>query len=182
MKTIEPKTLRAATLAEIRTCFPALSRIHLEKPVAYFDGPGGTQVPRVVVEAMNDYLYFHNANTHWEYPSSSETNELIADARQAFADFLNSRSRAIRRPRSAGNSRGTQSSLRTEISMRLLLSKDWDSRSKGWFARGVLVTRRLKRLNGLSPRLARSPMGARSSRRRDEVIDGRPRFEPNPLP
>ena len=89
MNTIEPETLQAAKLAEIRSCFPALSRIHAGHPVAYFDGPGGTQVPRVVVEAMNDYLYFHNANTHWEYPSSSETDELIADAREAFADFLN---------------------------------------------------------------------------------------------
>src|SRR6185295_17065285 len=89
MNTIEPETLQAAKLPEIRSCFPALSRIHAGHPVAYFDGPGGTQVPRVVVEAMNDYLYFHNANTHWEYPSSSETDELIADAREAFADFLN---------------------------------------------------------------------------------------------
>ena len=89
MNTVEPKTSRAATLNEIRTCFPALNRIHADQPVAYFDGPGGTQVPRVVVEAMNEYLYFHNANTHWEYPTSNETDELIADARQAFADFLN---------------------------------------------------------------------------------------------
>ncbi len=36
--------------------------------MAYFDGPGGTQVPRAVVEAMADYLYAHNANTHWRYP------------------------------------------------------------------------------------------------------------------
>src|SRR6185503_14298128 len=78
-----------ASTREIRAHFPALERIHNDKAVAYFDGPGGTQVPRVVVEAMNDYLYFHNANTHWEYPSSNETDELIADARQTLADFLN---------------------------------------------------------------------------------------------
>ena len=41
---------------EIRRCFPALTRTHHGYPVAYFDGPGGTQVPRAVVEAMNDYL------------------------------------------------------------------------------------------------------------------------------
>jgi cysteine desulfurase family protein (TIGR01976 family) len=57
-------------------------------PVAYFDGPGGTQVPRSVVEAMEDYLYHHNANTHWPYPTSEETDALIAAARLALADFL----------------------------------------------------------------------------------------------
>lgn len=57
--------------------------------MAYFDGPGGTQVPRPVVAAMNDYLFNHNANTHWEYPSSNETDEIIATARQTLADFLN---------------------------------------------------------------------------------------------
>ena len=58
--------------------------------MAYFDGPGGTQVPRAVVEAMDDYLYHHNANTHWRYPSSEETDALIANARVALAEFLGS--------------------------------------------------------------------------------------------
>jgi cysteine desulfurase family protein (TIGR01976 family) len=63
--------------------------------VAYFDGPGGTQVPRSVVEAMNDYLYHHNANTHWAYPTSEETDAMIDSARSALADFLNSRASEI---------------------------------------------------------------------------------------
>jgi cysteine desulfurase family protein (TIGR01976 family) len=63
--------------------FPALSR------AAYFDGPGGTQVPRAVVDAMSDYLYHHNANTHWAYPTSAETDALIEHARVTVADFLN---------------------------------------------------------------------------------------------
>ncbi|HYP02185.1 MAG TPA: cysteine desulfurase-like protein [Pyrinomonadaceae bacterium] len=74
---------------EIRAHFPALLRRHGENEVAYFDGPGGTQVPRAVVEAMADYLYQHNANTHWEYPASHETDALIDDARHTLADFLN---------------------------------------------------------------------------------------------
>ena len=74
---------------EIRRCFPALARIHNSYPVAYFDGPGGTQVPRTVVEAMNDYLYRHNANTHWAYPTSAETDAIIDSARSVLADFLN---------------------------------------------------------------------------------------------
>jgi cysteine desulfurase family protein (TIGR01976 family) len=74
---------------EIRRSFPALARIHNGYPVAYFDGPGGTQVPREVVEAMDDYLYHHNANTHWAYPTSEETDAIIDTARSALADFLN---------------------------------------------------------------------------------------------
>jgi cysteine desulfurase family protein (TIGR01976 family) len=74
---------------EIRRCFPALTRTQNGYPVAYFDGPGGTQVPRTVVEAMNDYLYHHNANTHWAYPTSEETDVIIDVARSVLADFLN---------------------------------------------------------------------------------------------
>jgi len=74
---------------DIRRAFPALDRFHNGRPVAYFDGPGGTQVPRVVVEAMADYLLHHNANTHWAYPTSAETDALIAASRATLADFLN---------------------------------------------------------------------------------------------
>jgi len=80
---------KIASVEEIRKHFPALERVHKGRSVAYFDGPGGTQVPRVVVEAMNDYLFNHNANTHWAYPTSSETDEIIADSRTAIADLLN---------------------------------------------------------------------------------------------
>ena len=77
------------SIEEIRRCFPALDRTHNGHPVAYFDGPGGTQVPRAVVEAMNDYLYHHNANTHWAYPTSEETDAIIDSARSVLAHFLN---------------------------------------------------------------------------------------------
>jgi cysteine desulfurase family protein (TIGR01976 family) len=77
-----------ATTAEIRTHFPALERCHAGRPVAYFDGPGGTQVPRAVADAMVDYLFHHNANTHWAYPTSAETDAMILGARQALADLL----------------------------------------------------------------------------------------------
>jgi cysteine desulfurase family protein (TIGR01976 family) len=73
----------------VRRDFPALDRKHEGLPVAYFDGPGGTQVPRQVVDAMNDYLYRHNANTHWNYPTSAETDALLDAARVALADFVN---------------------------------------------------------------------------------------------
>jgi len=77
------------TTTNVRTDFPALEREHLGLPVAYFDGPGGTQVPRQVVEAMNDYLFNHNANTHWNYPTSAETDAALDGARVALADFVN---------------------------------------------------------------------------------------------
>jgi len=78
-----------ASTAEIRAQFPALDRVHNGQPVAYFDGPGGTQVPRSVADAMVDYLYYHNANTDWAYPTSAETDAALAAARRAFGDFLN---------------------------------------------------------------------------------------------
>lgn len=74
---------------DIRAQFPALERKHNGFPVAYFDAPGGTQTPRVVVDAVADYLINHNANTHWEYPTSHETDAIIESARHTFADFLN---------------------------------------------------------------------------------------------
>jgi cysteine desulfurase family protein (TIGR01976 family) len=75
-------------LAAVRAQFPALARREQGVPVAYFDGPGGTQVPRSVAEAMLDYLYHHNANTHWAFPTSAETDAAILGARGALADFL----------------------------------------------------------------------------------------------
>ncbi|HJT65438.1 MAG TPA: cysteine desulfurase-like protein [Pyrinomonadaceae bacterium] len=84
----KPK-LDVAPVAEIRKHFPALERVHNGYPVAYFDGPGGTQVPRYVVEQLSDYLYHHNANTHWAYPTSAETDAALAHAREVCADFLN---------------------------------------------------------------------------------------------
>ena len=75
-------------LDALRRCFPALSRTHNGLPVAYFDGPGGTQVPQSVAHAMTDYLFHHNANTHWAYPTSEETDAIILTARESAARFL----------------------------------------------------------------------------------------------
>lgn len=83
-------TIQVASVEAIRTHFPALERRHHGHPVAYFDGPGGTQVPRMVGDAMLDYLYHHNANTHWAYPTSAETDALLWQSREALADLLGS--------------------------------------------------------------------------------------------
>lgn len=93
--TVEPTTASVASVEAIRAQFPALRRVHDGHPVAYFDGPGGTQVPTVVGNAMTDYLFHHNANTHWKYPTSAETDQIIADARQTVAEFVNGRADEI---------------------------------------------------------------------------------------
>ncbi|HUL76556.1 MAG TPA: cysteine desulfurase-like protein [Vicinamibacteria bacterium] len=90
MTTTAPTSL-AVSVEAIRSRFPALGRRHRGLPVAYFDGPGGTQVPQAVVDAMADYLLHHNANTHWAYPTSVETDEALTAARRALADFLGGR-------------------------------------------------------------------------------------------
>jgi cysteine desulfurase family protein (TIGR01976 family) len=85
----EPLACSVASTTEIRAAFPALERLEDGQRVAYFDGPGGTQVPRNVVDAMSDYLMNHNANTHWAFPTSAETDAALLAARVALADFLN---------------------------------------------------------------------------------------------
>jgi cysteine desulfurase family protein (TIGR01976 family) len=86
---------KLASIQKIRGQFPALQRTHRDHAVAYFDGPGGTQVPRAVVEAMGDYLYHHNANTDWAFPTSAETDAIIENARHALADFLHASANEI---------------------------------------------------------------------------------------
>jgi cysteine desulfurase family protein (TIGR01976 family) len=81
--------MTVADVDAMRRHFPALGRLHAGLPVAYFDGPGGTQVPSEVVEAVSDYLLHHNANTHWRYATSLETDAALAGAREALADLLN---------------------------------------------------------------------------------------------
>jgi len=76
-------------MENVRSQFPALERVYKGYPVAYFDAPGGTQVPRAVAEAMNEYLFHHNANTHWAYPTSIETDVILESARETVGEFLN---------------------------------------------------------------------------------------------
>jgi cysteine desulfurase family protein (TIGR01976 family) len=78
----------APSVDQIRRAFPALARRENGLPVAYFDGPGGTQVPQVVADAVADYLLHHNANTHWAFPTSAETDAALSGARRACAELL----------------------------------------------------------------------------------------------
>ena len=72
----------------IRSAFPSLRREIDGRPIAYFDGPGGTQVPEVVADAVRDYLLEHNANEGWNYPTSRETDEILHAGRAAVADLV----------------------------------------------------------------------------------------------
>lgn len=72
----------------IRPLFPALSQTVAEQPAIFFDGPGGTQVPQTVIDAMSDYLAHSNANTHGAFITSQRTDAVIAEAHAAMADLL----------------------------------------------------------------------------------------------
>ncbi|MBV9385188.1 MAG: cysteine desulfurase-like protein [Chroococcidiopsidaceae cyanobacterium CP_BM_ER_R8_30] len=72
----------------IRAQFPALSQEMNGCPVVFLDGPGGTQVPRTVIDAFTDYLTTSNANLHGAFATSARTDALVATARDAIADFL----------------------------------------------------------------------------------------------
>ncbi len=75
--------------ARVRPHFPALRRTFGGQPIAYFDGPGGTQVPQRVVDAVANYLLNHNANDGWAYATSVETDAGLRHARATVAAFLN---------------------------------------------------------------------------------------------
>lgn len=75
-------------LTWIRAQFPALAQEMNGRPVVFFDGPGGTQAPQRVIDAMVAYLTLHNANTHGAFVTSRQTDATINAARAAMADFL----------------------------------------------------------------------------------------------
>ncbi len=72
------------TIESVRARFSALQR-----PLAFFDGPGGTQVPDSVIEAIGDYLREANANLGGPFETSRRSDELVAQARATAAGFLN---------------------------------------------------------------------------------------------
>jgi cysteine desulfurase family protein (TIGR01976 family) len=79
----------ALDLAWVRSQFPALAQTVNGHPAVFLDGPGGTQVPQRVIDAIADYLSRNNANTGGAYSTSRSTDHMIAEARSAMGDFLN---------------------------------------------------------------------------------------------
>src|SRR5438270_1143044 len=87
MPTIETFT-PTLDLTYIRAQFPSLAQTVNGHPAAFLDGPGGTQVPQRVIDAISNYLRLDNANTGGAYATSRHTDAMIAEARAAMADFL----------------------------------------------------------------------------------------------
>ncbi len=81
-------TAPALDLAYVRAQFPWLAQTINGHPATFLDGPGGTQVPQRVIDAVSNYLSHDNANTGGAYATSRHTDAMIAEARAAMADFL----------------------------------------------------------------------------------------------
>jgi cysteine desulfurase family protein (TIGR01976 family) len=78
----------ALDLDWVRAQFPSLAQTVNGQPATFLDGPGGTQVPQRVIDAISDYLKRDNANTCGAYATSRHTDAMIAGARAAMADFM----------------------------------------------------------------------------------------------
>jgi cysteine desulfurase family protein (TIGR01976 family) len=81
-------------LSFVRSQFPALALIDGGRPAVYFDGPGGTQVPQRVVDAMTRYLIHTNANHGGAFRTTRESDAVLQSAHEAMADLLNAGSPA----------------------------------------------------------------------------------------
>jgi cysteine desulfurase family protein (TIGR01976 family) len=79
---------RTFDVQAVREQFPALGRTYNGRGVVYFDGPGGSQAARQAIDAMAGYMQRGGANLHGVFPTSTETEEILADTREAAADFL----------------------------------------------------------------------------------------------
>src|SRR6202047_1603647 len=89
MPTTEHAVAPVLDLDTVRAQFPSLAQTVNGYPAAFLDGPGGTQVPQRVIDAITEYLRRDNANTGGAYATSRHTDAMIAGARAAMADFLN---------------------------------------------------------------------------------------------
>jgi len=89
MALAEQLSTTALDVAWIRSQFPSLAQTVNGLPAVFFDGPGGTQVPRRVIDAISGYLAHDNANTGGAYQTSRDTDRMLAEARAAMGDFLN---------------------------------------------------------------------------------------------
>jgi cysteine desulfurase family protein (TIGR01976 family) len=79
---------RTFDVRAVREQFPALARTYKGRGVVYFDGPGGSQVARQAIDAVSCYMERGGANLHGVFPTSTETEEILADTRETAADFL----------------------------------------------------------------------------------------------
>lgn len=84
-----PPNLTSSTVHWCREAFPSLAKMINGEPAIYFDGPGGTQATRTVIEAIAHCLFNFNANEGGQFATSQECDAELASCHQALADFLN---------------------------------------------------------------------------------------------
>jgi len=89
MLTTQNETAAQLDISWVRSQFPALTQTVHGNPAVFLDGPGGTQVPQRVIDAVSDYLKQSNANTHGAFATSQRTDAILDEARSAMADFFN---------------------------------------------------------------------------------------------
>jgi len=77
-----------SSCARCREDFPALGRTLDGRPLAYLDGPAGTQVPRPVIDAIAAYYGTCNANTHGQFVTANESDAMLLAARETVAALL----------------------------------------------------------------------------------------------
>lgn len=82
-------------VAWVRGQFPALKRIYKDKPVVYFDGPGGSQFVAGAIHAVNDYMMRGAANLHGHFPTSRETEAMIAKTKEDILTLFNAHDSAV---------------------------------------------------------------------------------------
>src|SRR6202045_2109810 len=80
---------KALDSAWVRAQFPSLKLQVSGQPAAFLDGPAGTQVPKQVMDAVQNYFLTANANTYGAFETSRRNDAILAATRAAMADFFN---------------------------------------------------------------------------------------------
>jgi cysteine desulfurase family protein (TIGR01976 family) len=84
-----PAESKSLDTAWVRQQFPSLQTQVQGQPAAFLDGPAGTQVPRQVIDAIQNYLLYDNANTCGAFTTSRRNDAMITATRHSMADFFN---------------------------------------------------------------------------------------------
>src|SRR5271166_184134 len=85
---LNPTVATTLDIAWVRAQFPSLQVQVKEQPVAFLDGPAGTQAPSQVMHAVESYFMSSNANTGGAFVTSRRSDEMIANVRAAMADLF----------------------------------------------------------------------------------------------
>jgi len=85
---LDRSAVSALDINWVRAQFPSLQTQVNGQPAVFFDGPAGTQVPTQVMHAIQNYLMTANANTSGAFLTSRRSDEILAGARGAMADFF----------------------------------------------------------------------------------------------